>query len=293
MASTTQLLDVRTRQWSPAIAGAFGLDVGRWPAIVPSGTRIGGVIDSPDVAVIASCSHDTGSAVAAAPVTSGKRRWAFVSSGTWSLLGVERTQPLLTAAAQQAGFTHEAGADGTIRFLKNLTGLWALQECAREWGSVHWPTLVREARATPGGLTIIDLGDPRFLARGAMTERLRSWCREHHCPVPATRGQLVRAILDSIAASYADALAALQHVTGESIDVLHLFGGGSKNRLLCQLAADACRVPVVAGPAEATALGNLLLQARTLGDLPDGLTVRDVASRSCTLERYTPITQSA
>ncbi len=287
MASTTQLMDVRTRQWTGPVFEAFGFALDRWPAIVPSGTGLGSLRHAPDVAVIASCSHDTGAAVAAAPAASD-RSWAFVSSGTWSLLGVERTAPLLTAAARGAGFTHEAGVDDTIRFLKNLTGLWALQECVREWRETDWATLEHEAAAATPGLVLIDLEDARFLAPGGMADRLRAYCSEHGYPVPDTRGQLVRVILESIAASYRKALEDVQRVTGESVEILHVFGGGSQNRLLCQLAADACAVPVVAGPAEATALGNLLIQARALGELPEGLTVRDVAARSSTLETFTP-----
>ena len=290
MASTTQLLDVHTQHWSLAVFQAFGLDLDCWPEVVPSGTRLGRVCSAPDAAVIASCSHDTGSAVAAAPVIAADRSWAFVSSGTWSLLGVERTAPLLTPDARAAGFTHEAGADGTIRFLENLTGLWALQECVREWGAADWTSLEAEAREAPAGLALIDLADARFLPRGPMADRLRGWCLEHGQAVPATRGALVRVVLESIAASYAGALADLRRVTAQPIEVLHIFGGGSRNRLLCQLAADACGVPVIAGPAEATALGNLLLQARTLGDLPAGLTLRQVAARSSTLVTHTPTT---
>lgn len=291
MASTTQLMDVRTRRWSGPVFEAFGLAIDRWPEIVPSGTRLGAVRSAPEVAVIASCSHDTGAAVAAAPAA-GDRPWAFVSSGTWSLLGVERSEPLLTPAAREAGFTHEAGVDDTIRFLKNLTGLWALQECVREWGDADWAALEREARAAPAGSALVDLEDPRFLARGGMADRLRAWCREHGQRVPESRGHLVRVILDSIAGSYRKAVDELHRVTGRRPEVLHVFGGGSQNRLLCQLAADACAMTVVAGPAEATALGNLLLQARTLGDLPAGLTVREVAARSSGPELFTPTLHS-
>jgi rhamnulokinase len=182
--------------------------------------------------------------------------------------------------------------NGTIRFLKNLTGLWALQECVREWGDADWATLEREARAAPAGSALVDLEDPRFLARGGMAERLRAWCREHGQPVPESRGQLVRVILESIAHSYRKAVDDLRRVTGQRPEVLHVFGGGSQNRLLCQFAADACAMTVVAGPAEATALGNLLVQARTMGDLREGLTIRDVAARSSALEVFTPTLQS-
>ncbi len=301
MASTTQMMDVHTRQWSEPLLRAFGLDVRQWPPIVPSGTCLGALNVAPsesrqptaDVAVVASCSHDTGSAVAATPATQLKGGWAYLSCGTWSILGVERTVPLLTTAAREAGFTHEAGLDGTIRFLKNLTGLWPLQECARTWGVADWPALEREARAAPSNRARIDLEDPRFVARGGMEARLRAYCREHEQPVPETRGQLVRLLLESLAESYRRALHDLGRLTGQALSTIHLFGGGSQNRLLCQLTADACAVTVVAGPTEATALGNLLIQARTMGDLPEGLTLREVAARSCAPEVYTPTVQPA
>lgn len=291
MASTTQLMEVGTKDWSLPLFEAFGLDSAQWPPIVPSGTVLGTARGASHVTVLATCSHDTGSAVAAAPAT-GDRPWAFISSGTWSLLGAERREPLLTAEARKAGFTHEAGVDDTIRFLKNLTGLWALQECVREWGGVEWAMLEREARNAPPNLTLIDLEDSRFLAPGGMPGRLREYCRERECPVPETRGALVRAILGSIAASYARALKELEGLTGRPVEILHIVGGGSRNRFLCRLAAEACRRTVVAGPAEATALGNLLLQARTLGDLPRGLGLRNVAASSSEMEIYQPTPQS-
>jgi rhamnulokinase len=290
MASTTQLMDVKTRQWSETLMSSFGLDVHNWPAIVPSGTALGAVSPEQDLQVIASCSHDTGSAVAATPAKEGKN-WAYISCGTWSLIGVERDQPLLSAAAREAGFTHEAGLDGTIRFLKNLTGLWVLQECVREWrrrGPVEWSDLVEDAAQAAPSAETINLDDPRFLARGGMEKRLRSYCHENGIALSESRGDLVRIILESIARSYSDALLDLERLTGRSIEVVHLFGGGSQNRLLCQLTADFSGKQVIAGPVEATALGNLLIQARTLGDLPERMSLREVSAQSSQLETYPP-----
>jgi rhamnulokinase len=297
MASTTQLMDVSTRRWSRSLMGRFGIDTSRWPEIVPSGTRLGPALLDPMVEVVATCSHDTGSAVAAAPAVAPHGNWAFISCGTWSLMGVERPHPLLTDAAREAGFTNEAGVDDTIRFLKNLTGLWILQECAREWRTsnpIRWSDLEREARvemraaAFAHDPVLIDLEDARFLPRGPMEERLHAYCREHGLRTLETRGAIVLAILSSIAASYRRTLAVLERVTGTVYDRIHLFGGGSQNALLCELTAAACRREVVAGPVEATAVGNLVIQARTMGDLPAGTSVRDISAASSDLEVYLP-----
>ena len=299
MASTTQMMDVRTGQWADSLMERLGLDVSRWPEIVPSGTRLGAALEDPAVEVVATCSHDTGSAVAAAPATDPDGGWAFISCGTWSLMGVERRDPLLTDAAREAGFTNEVGLDGTIRFLKNLTGLWVLQECVREWRSstpVEWQELEREAReamrggARPGSDAPVDLEDAVFLARGPMEQRIHAYCRDHGLAQPASRGAIVLAVLWSIAASYRRTLAELERITGTAYERIHLFGGGSQNRLLCELTAAACRREVVAGPAEATAMGNLLIQARTMGHLPDGTGIRDISAASSRLETYSPET---
>ena len=307
MASTTQMMDVQTRHWSSALMERFGLDPGFWPEIIPSGTLLGPALEAPLVSVVATCSHDTGSAVAAAPAVGSEGNWAFISSGTWSLLGVERQGFLLSDAAREAGFTNEAGLDGTVRLLKNLTGLWVLQECMREWrsaGALEWPELEREARevlrlgvqagggkqrgkGTPGSV-FVNLEDAYFLARGNMECRIRAYCRENGTLPPESRGEIVLVILSSIAESYRRALSELEDVTGKRYERIHLFGGGSQNELLCQLTADACRIQVIAGPVEAAAMGNLLIQARTTGDLPVGTSIRDIASKSSQLTVYSP-----
>ncbi len=291
LASTTQMVDVHTRQWATPLMRKLGLNPVRWPEIVPSGTILGSVHGHPDIAVVATCSHDTALAVAAAPAVDPDAAWAYISCGTWSLFGVERATPVVTSEALAAGFTNEAGLDGSIRLLKNLTGLWVLQECAREWGGVAWDALQEEARAAPSMGVVVDLEDPRFLHRDGMEERLLDALRENGSPLPASRGALCRLIVESIADSYRRALADLERVTGQGIDVLHLMGGGAQNSLLCALTAQACNRPVVAGPVEATALGNVLIQLRTLGALPQGVSLRDVSARSCNVRTYTPTGQ--
>jgi len=296
MASTTQMMDVHSRQWSTSLLERFGMAASEWPDIVKSGSRLGPALQAPEVEVIATCSHDTGSAVAATPAASGEENWAFISCGTWSCMGAERIDPLLTDAARTAGFTNEAGLDETIRYLKNLTGLWALQECMREWrrsGPLEWSDLqaeAQEARARFQGLQppTINLEDSRFLARGPMASRIKDYCREYNLGVPDNRGEIVLAVLSSIAESYARTLIELESTTGIVYKRIHLFGGGSQNTLLCQLTANALDREIVAGPAEATAMGNLLIQARTMGDFSPGTRIRDIVRHSSDLGVYFP-----
>jgi len=301
MASTTQLFDVRAGGWSREVIRAAGDDPARWPAIVNPGTILGPVL--PDVLpatvrgtghrplVVASCSHDTAAAVAAVPA-SGDEPWAYISSGTWSLVGAELRAPVLTAAARRAGFTNEVGLDGTIRFLKNRTGMWVLEECLREWAAddsrIAWEALFAEAAGSASG-QVIDLDAPQFGERGGMVPKLAAACHDTGAPVPATRGETCRLVLESLADSYRRTLEELAVLTGIRARVVHIVGGGARNRLLNQLTADACGRRVVAGPEEATALGNLLVQARTLGDLPDGVAIRDVVRASAQLSEFLPV----
>ena len=215
----------------------------------------------------------------------------IISSGTWSLVGAELDAPVLTLAAREAGFTNEAGLDGTIRFLKNRTGMWVLEECIREWSEAGerpaYEALLDAAAAAPSRGRTIDLDEPEFGQRGGMVARLETACRVAGVPI-GDRGALVRLVLESLAESYRRTLAELEALTGVRVEVVHVVGGGSRNHLLNQLTADACGRRVVAGPQEATALGNLLVQARALGDLPAGTSVRDAARRSATLFEYLP-----
>ena len=290
MASTTQLKDISSNSWAIPLFDRFGLDHDAWPSIVPSGTVLGAYEDGPEIEVVATCSHDTGCAVAAAPVGKNGERWAYISCGTWSLLGTERVSPILTEGARLAGFTHEVGIDDTYRFLKNIVGLWVVQECVREWGvEVDWAQLTASASRVPSLGFTIDLTDKQFISRGNMPQRIAAYCEAKGYTVPEDRAAVVRLVLESLAQCYAENLARLEEVTNEDVQVIHLFGGGAQNEVLCQLTANAAKRNVVAGPVEATALGNLLIQARALGDVPAGETIRSIARRSSNLVAYQPV----
>lgn len=303
LASTTQLMDVRTGEWSLEILNAIGDTVDRWPRIVAPGTSLGLVHAAllptsvrPGPMVVAACSHDTAAAVAAVPAVDD-RPWAFISSGTWSLVGAEIQNPILSTGAREAGFTNESGIDGTIRFLKNRMGLWVFEECAREWmmagNRAEYEALMAAAELAPSGAATIDLNTPELAKRGPMIARLAAAFAEQGIVLPTDRAGIVRLILESMAASYREAIDELDALLGRRSEVIHIVGGGSRIRLLNRLAADACGRRIVAGPAEATVLGNLLVQARTVGDLPAGLSIRQLAARSATLEVFEPSRRTA
>jgi rhamnulokinase len=270
-ASTTALLDVSSRTWATGVMERAGIAPSLFPPLRQPGDVIGPITAGTPGAVplIAVGSHDTASAVAAVPASGPD--FAYISSGTWSLAGMELTAPVLSEASRLANFTNEAGIDGTVRYLRNVTGLWLLQECQRCWGSGSLEPLLAAAARVPGLRFVIDTGDPVFLPPGDMPSRIVSWLSARGLPVPSGPAEIVRCILDSLALAYRRALLAAQSLSGRHADVVHIVGGGSRNELLCQLTADALGLPVVAGPAEATALGNVLVQARALGAAPGSL----------------------
>lgn len=296
MASTTQLVDVRTGAWAAALIAAIGDDLSRWPKIVPPGAALGPLLPELVPAgasaptVLASCAHDTAAAVAAVPATS-ERPWAFISSGTWSLVGAELSAPVLTDAARDAGFTNEAGLDGTVRFLENRAGMWVLEECRREWEAAgmqtsHAALFADAAKAAPPAATI-DLNAPEFAGRGEMPRKVGAACVARGIEPPRSPAECTRLILESLAESHASALDQLDALTGEHTEDVHIVGGGARNALLNQLTAVRSGRRVLAGPEEATVLGNLLVQARALGDLPAGITVRDAARSSSRVTEFT------
>jgi sugar (pentulose or hexulose) kinase len=281
-ASTTQLLDVRTRAWATELIEKIGVDPALFPPLREPGTVIGSYDGTP---VIAVGSHDTASAVVGVPAVD--ERFAYISCGTWSLVGVELDRPVLTDASREANFTNELGVDGTVRYLRNVMGLWLLQECVREWGA-DTADLLRAAAKLPKG-AVIDPDDPVFLPPGDMPARIADACRRADQPVPADRAAIVRCIVDSLADAHRRAVTAAQELSGREVDVVHVVGGGARNSLLCQLTADACGLPVLAGPVEATALGNVLVQARELGAVGGDLAqLRSLIRGSQSVTRYVP-----
>ncbi|MFD8371313.1 rhamnulokinase family protein [Streptomyces sp. NPDC059688] len=293
-ASTTQLIDPRTRTWAYGVAGRLGVDLGLFPPLRQPGDPAGRlrpeVLEETGLAgpvpVTAVASHDTASAVAAVPATG--ERFAYICTGTWSLAGLELTAPVLTEESRAANFTNELGLDGTVRYLRNIMGLWLLQECVRAWGEPDLDVLLRAAAAVPALRSVVDAGDEAFLAPGRMPERIAEACRATGQPVPGTRAETTRCILDSLALAHRRAVADAQRLAGHPVDVVHVVGGGTRNALLCQLTADACGLPVVAGPAEAAALGNVLVQAQAHGLVGDLADMRRLLVRTQPPTRYAP-----
>ncbi|MEG8280329.1 rhamnulokinase [Streptomyces sp. AHA2] len=293
-ASTTQLIDPRTREWSHGVASRLGIDLDLFAPLRepgdPAGLLRAEVLErtglSGPVPVTAVASHDTASAVAAVPAMGG--RFAYVCTGTWSLAGLELNEPVLTEESRAANFTNELGLDGTVRYLRNITGLWLLQECVRDWGEPDLDALLVRASRMEGLRSVVDAGDARFLAPGRMPERIAEACRASGQLVPGSPAEVTRCILDSLALAHREAVLDAQRLAGHAVDVVHVVGGGTRNALLCQLTADACGLPVVAGPAEAAALGNVLVQARAHGGTGDLAAMRDLLVRTQALGRYAP-----
>lgn len=296
-ASTTQMIDPVTRNWCSDLVRAMGVPDHILGTIVPPGTILG-PLRAPIVRqsglqaipVIAPATHDTGSAVAAVPATGDS--WAYISSGTWSLMGAEIRQPITTAKALEYNFTNEGGVAGTIRLLKNVMGLWLIQECRRTWEnegtSYTYEALMKMAEEAPAFGPIINPDDDSFIIPPHMPQAITSFCRKTGQTPPETPGAILRCALESLALRYRWVLEKLEELTGRSLNVIHVVGGGSQNVLLCQLTADACNRPVVAGPVEATAIGNVLVQAlglRLIGSLPEA---REIVRQSFDVKTYLP-----
>ncbi|MGO4419793.1 rhamnulokinase family protein, partial [Streptomyces sp. MCAF7] len=301
-ASTTQLIDPRTRDWSRTVAAAadtLGIDLSLFPPLRHPGDPAGELrpeilsatgLEGP-VPVTAVGSHDTASAVVGVPATSPD--FAYIATGTWSLAGLELDAPVLTQASRRANFTNELGVDGTVRYLRNIMGLWMLQECLRTWEAEGRPQdlerlLDQAAQATPLR-SVVDAGAPEFIAPDRMPDRIAEACRRTGQPVPRTPAETARCVLDSLALAHRRAILDAQRLSGRTVRTVHIVGGGAHNALLCRLTADACGLPVVAGPAEAAALGNVLVQARTAGVVGGGLAeLRALLHSTQPLRQYEP-----
>jgi len=301
IASTSQCLDPRTKTWVAGLFQAMGFSRPILRDLVEPGTVLGELAEDVGAAtglrhvpVVATASHDTAAAVAAVPAEG--RHWAYISSGTWSLVGVEEAAPVISPASLAANFTNEGGLSGTIRFLKNVSGLWLVQGCRKAWsaeGPVGYDDLTRAAREAPPFAALIDPDDPLFLNPPDMPEAIAAYCRRTGQRMPGSRGAVVRSLLESLALKYRQVIAELGLVLGHPLERVHVIGGGSHNGVLCQLTADATGLPVVAGPAEATAVGNILVQALALGQLASPAAIREVVRQSFTLKTYAPAGNAA
>ena len=297
LASTTQMYNTRTREWSRELIEVFGFKGEMFPEIVPSGTILGPLLEEiaeetklAGTQVVATCSHDTGAAVAAVPAEGDD--WAFLSSGTWSLIGVELPGPLINDAVRQANFTNEAGHGGTTRFLKNISGLWLLQECRRAWAKegreYGYDELTRLALETAPLQSLVNPNAAGLSRPDQMPRKIQEACEAQGERVPETPGEIARCILESLALTYRSAFEQLRELTGRNLNRLHIVGGGSQSELLNQASADAIGCTVIAGPVEATAIGNLLVQAMALGDIGSLEELRKTVRESFPVTTYVP-----
>jgi rhamnulokinase len=300
-ASTTGLVDVRTGQWDLELAEKLGIEASVLPSLVDPGESLGVLTGAArervgvPLEVVAVGSHDTASAVVAVPLSSPNA--AYISCGTWGLVGVELDEPVVTDAARRANFTNEGGVDGRVRFLHNVTGLWLLSETVRAWeaedgAAIDLAGLLDAAASVDADVALFDANDPRLSAPGDMPARIAAVIEETGAAAPGSRPALVRTIVESIAHAFATAVGTAGRLTARDVDVIHIVGGGALNRLLCQATADRSGLPVLAGPVEATAIGNVLVQARAHGWFgPDASleTLREAVVAAFPPVRYEPV----
>jgi rhamnulokinase len=300
IATTSQCVNPKKRAWATDLLDKLGLPAKIFPDIVPPGTHIGhlrpGLAERTGlgaIAVVAPAAHDTGSAVAGVPTkNTGKPNWAYLSSGTWSLLGVEVPDALLSHRVLELNLTNEGGVDGTYRLLKNIMGMWLLQQCRRAFaekgGDYSYEQLVQMAGEAGAFRSLVNPNDDRFLNPPDMPKAIQDFCRETGQPIPENEGQIVRCVLESLALIYATVLDGLEELVGTKIEVVHVVGGGSRNKVLNAFTASACGRPVVAGPVEATVLGNLLVQARSHGEIQSLADIRSAVRESSEVVQYDP-----
>ena len=300
-ATTTQFFDPTVNDWAAHLLSAFGLPQGIYPEIQAPGTKIGPVLQSvreetglPNIDVIAPATHDTGSAVAAVPTSrTGSSSWAYISSGTWSLVGVERSDPKLTSTVEAANITNEGGVDYSIRLLKNVMGLWLLHCCRRDFAKAGlertYVQLLEAAASAKASDSLVDPDHPSFLNPPNMVDAIQNFCRDTGQPIPESEGAIIRCVLESLAYKYAHVISLLEKHGDCRVEVIHIVGGGSQNHLLNQLTADACQRPVLSGPVEATSVGNLLVQAKGAGELSNLSEIREVVRKSFPIQEFHPV----
>jgi rhamnulokinase len=296
IASTSQLIDPRRGVWSPELLSALGVRPGILHDPIPPGTVIGSLLPGlaketglPDIPVVATASHDTASAVAAVPARG--RNWAYISSGTWSLMGIETPAPLITAETMRLNFTNEGGMGGRIRFLRNVTGLWLIQQCRKVWSAdrtLSYEEMRELAAGAPAFRSFIDPNAPDFLNPPDMPAAIRDFCRRTGQEEPGSPAAILRCALESLALAYRCVLDDLRRVSPEPIERIHVIGGGSRHPTLCRFTACATGLPVVAGPVEATALGNILGQALALGRIHSPDDIRAIVAEGADLTVYEP-----
>ncbi|MGX4584242.1 rhamnulokinase [Paenibacillus chitinolyticus] len=298
IASTSGLLDPQLRGWDEEVLALLPHPRAMFPSIVMPGTAAGSLraalaeeLQMSSFPVVAAASHDTASAVVSVPAQAGGS-YAFISCGTWSLMGVETERPVITEQSRKLAFTNEGGADGRIRLQKNIMGLWLLQECRRYWElegeTLTFGDMQAMAAGEEAAAAYVDPEDPVFLAPGNMPERIRSRCRQTGQPVPQTKAQMIRCIVESLAMKFSQTLNEIEELLGRRLDAVHMVGGGIRNRLLCQLTANITGRCVIAGPVEATAIGSLLMQAKARGELHTRDEMRQVVLASFPPDLYSP-----
>ena len=290
---TAQLVNAKTRKLENALLRELGLTENNFGRFVYPGEKIGTLTKEVqrmtglgEIPVIAVAGHDTASAVASVPAMNPD--FAYLSSGTWSLMGVDTESPVITEETESLNFTNEGGVNGTIRLLKNICGMWLLERCRAAWGETSYPELISEANASEPFRSLINPDDALFANPADMEQAIKTYCSDSHQPVPQTRGQIVRCIFESLALRYRQVLDNLRTLSPHPIDTLHVIGGGSRNDLLNQWTADAVGIPVVAGPSEATAIGNIMIQALAAGTAKDIASMRQLINRSISLETFYP-----
>ena len=304
IASTSQLYDTRKNEWAIDIIKRFGLNTDWFLKTIQPGTILGEIKEqiareigiSPNTKIIAGACHDTASAIAAVPVNMSQYKsgeWAYLSSGTWSIIGVELKKPIINENVQKYNFTNEGGINGTIRFLKNITGMWLIQECKRIWDknglNLSWDDITQQAKKAAKFQNFIDPMDESFMNPPNMVDAIKTYCRNHDQAPPEGVGQISRAIFESLAFKYKQVIENLEDLINKKINILHIIGGGSQNDLLNQFTADILNIPVVAGPIEATAIGNILIQALALNRIQNVSELRQIVQKSFLIKKFTPI----